>query len=218
MACFIYEVSSSMTATVLWVVNKTPATLKEMPSRTDMEEVIGHWIATTTAAMKLAWQDPHTATQCRVKQRVHEFIAETNLFEWLTKQNFQRCCTIILEHGDTVGPRLALERNTQGEQSSKHFFDRQRKHQTHLGTTSPSSVGIENWQASRGTGHLSLGDKNPDMYQKRDPIVGPNNDPNSWVAHSYFCIRVGPKNDPKIRTQTEIIFQSKSSHNCIYNG
>ena len=29
-------------------------TLKEMPSRTDMEEVIGHLIATTTAAMKLA--------------------------------------------------------------------------------------------------------------------------------------------------------------------
>ena len=130
---------------------------------------------------------------------------------------FQRCCTIILEHGDTVGPRLALERNTQGEQSSKHFFDRQRKHQTHLGTTIPSSVGIENWQASRGTGHLSLGDKNPDMHQKRDPIFGPNNDP-FWGRTACFCIRVGPKSDPKIRTQNEIIFQSKSSHNCIYNG
>ena len=58
-----------------------------MPSRTDMEEVIGHWIATTTAAMKLAWQDPHTATECRVRQRAHEYIAEANLFEWLTKQN-----------------------------------------------------------------------------------------------------------------------------------
>jgi hypothetical protein len=54
LACFIYEVSSSMTAIVLWVVHKSPATLKEMPSRTDMEEVIGHWIAITTAAMKLA--------------------------------------------------------------------------------------------------------------------------------------------------------------------
>ena len=35
---------------------------------------------------------------------------------------FQTCCTIISEQGDTVGPRLALERDTQGEQSSKHFL------------------------------------------------------------------------------------------------
>ena len=65
-------------------------TLKEMPSRTDMEEVIGHLIATTTAAMKLARQDPHTATECRVRQRAHEFIAEANLLELLTKQNSKR--------------------------------------------------------------------------------------------------------------------------------
>ena len=110
---------------------------------------------------------------------------------------FQRCCTIILEHGDTVGPRLALERNTQGEQSSKHFFDRQRKHQTHLGTTIPSSVGIENWQASRGTGNLSRGEKIK-TYQKRDPIFGPKSDPNSGVAQTVFVFGSVPKTSPKL--------------------
>jgi hypothetical protein len=62
MACFIHHISGSMTATVLWVVNKIPATLKQMPSRTDIEEVVGHWLATTTAEMKLAWLDTHTAS------------------------------------------------------------------------------------------------------------------------------------------------------------
>ena len=128
---------------------------------------------------------------------------------------FQRCCTIILEHGDTVGPRLALERNTQGEQSSKHFVDRQRKHQTHLGTTIPSLVGVENWQASRGTGHLSLGNKNPDMYQKRDPIFDPNNDPNSGVAHHVFVFGSVPKTIPKLGPTMRSFFNPNPDTNLF---
>ena len=85
--CFIFEVSASMTAAVLWVVNKIPATLKDMPSRSDIEKVIGQWTATTSASMRLAWEDPLTPTQCKVRQRAHEFIAEANLFAWVTRQN-----------------------------------------------------------------------------------------------------------------------------------
>ena len=85
--CFIFEVSASMTAAVLWVVNKNPATLKDMPSRSDVEKVIEQWMATTSASMRLAWEDPLTPTQCKVRQRAHEFIAEANLFAWVTRQN-----------------------------------------------------------------------------------------------------------------------------------
>jgi hypothetical protein len=86
-ACFIYEVSGSMIATVLWVVNKIPRTLQVLPCRHDMEEVIRLWISTTKASTFMAWRDPITAPQYRIRQKTHEFIAEANLFQWLTNQN-----------------------------------------------------------------------------------------------------------------------------------
>jgi hypothetical protein len=86
-ACFIHEVSGSMIATVLWVVNKIPRTLKVLPSRLDMEEVIGQWISTTKESILMTWRNPLSAPQCRIRQKTHEFIAEANLFQWLTNQN-----------------------------------------------------------------------------------------------------------------------------------
>jgi hypothetical protein len=76
-----------MLATVLWVVNKIPRTLKVLPCRHDVEEVVRLWIATTKASILMAWRDPHTAAQYRIRQKTHEFIAEANLFQWLTNQN-----------------------------------------------------------------------------------------------------------------------------------